>query len=170
MEPSMPFDGAEFLREPVSPVSNQIAWYSRFAANLGRALRTRLSRSSPEPIDAAVLRVLEEARGLIEQREDWTQGTLETFRGERCAVGALRLAADFLNYPLAGRLARDLLTEIAIERGFASIEALNDRSRHGTVLSVFDTAIAITNGAENRLRCPALMGSGLREHTRRRGG
>jgi hypothetical protein len=139
----MPFDGAEFLREPGSPASNQVAWYSRLAGSLGRALRARLPRSSPEPIDAAVLRVLEEARGLIEQREDWTQGTLETIRGERCAVGALRLAADFLNYPAAGRLALDLLTDIAIERGFASIEALNDYSRHETVLSAFDTAIAV---------------------------
>jgi hypothetical protein len=99
-----------------------------------------------------VLGVLEEARGLIEQREDWTQGTLETIRGKRCAVGALRLAADFLNYPLAGRVAHDLLTEIAIECGFVSIEALNDHSRHETVLSVFDTAIAVTNGAEDRLQ------------------
>ena len=138
----MPFDGAEFLREPVSPASNQMAWYSRFAANLGRALRTRLPRSSPEPIDAAVLRVLEEARGLIEQREDWTQGSLETFRGERCAVGALRLAAEFLNYPVAGRLAHALLIEIAGERGFSSVEAMNDRSRHEAVLSAFDTAVA----------------------------
>ena len=155
----MPFDGAEFLREPVSPASNQMAWYSRFAANLGRALRTRLPRSSPEPIDAAVLRVLEEARGLIEQREDWTQGTLESFRGKRCAVGALRLAADFLNYPVAGRVARDLLTEIAIEHGFASIEAMNDRSRHETVLSAFDTAIAVYSCAEhvsNASQCPTL--------------
>jgi len=102
---------------------------------------------------------LEEARGLIEQREDWTQGTLETFRGERCAVGALRLAADFLNYPLAGRVARDLLTEIAIERGFASIEAMNDRSRRETVLSAFDTAIAMYSCAEhvsNASQCPTL--------------
>ena len=146
MEQSMPFDGAEFLREPVPRVTNQGAWHSRFAAKLGRILRARLRRSTPEPIDAAVLRVLEEARGLIEQREDWTQGTLETIRGERCAVGALRLAAGFLNYPLAGRVAHELLTAIAIERGFASIEALNDRSRHGEVLSVFDTAIAVTSG------------------------
>jgi hypothetical protein len=93
---------------------------------------------------------LQEARGLIELREDWTQGTLETFRGERCAVGAVRLAADFLNYKAAGRVAHDLLTDIAIERGFASVEALNDHSRHETVLSVFDTAIAVTNGAGDR--------------------
>ena len=149
----MPFDGAEFLREPVSPASNQMAWYSRFAANLGRALRTKLPRSSPEPIDAAVLRVLEEARGLIEQREDWTQGTLETIRGKRCAAGALRLAADFLNYPAAGWVAHDLLTDIAIERGFASIEALNDHSRHETVLSAFDIAIAVRSSYEHDSNC-----------------
>ena len=78
---------------------------------------------------------------------------METFRGERCAVGALRLAADFLNYPVAGRVARDLLTEIAIERGFASIEAMNDRSRHETVLSVFNTAIAVYSCAEHVSTC-----------------
>src|SRR5258707_11389424 len=137
MGPDMPFDGAEFMGKQASPASHQLAWYSRFAASFGRTLRARLPPSSPEPIDAAVLRVLEEARGLIEQREDWTQGTLETFRGERCAVGALRLAADFLNYPLAGRLAHALLTAIAIERGFASIEASNNRSRHGAARGVF---------------------------------
>src|SRR5260221_7016560 len=142
MEPSMPFDGAEFLREPVSPASNPIAWYSRFAANLGRALRTKLPRSSPEPIDAAVLRVLQEARGLIEQREDWTQGTLETIRGKRCAAGALRLAADFLNYPAAGWVAHDLLTDIASEGGFASAAALNAQPRQKTSLRAFDIAIA----------------------------
>ncbi len=149
----MPFDGAEFLREPVSPASNPIAWYSRFAADLGRALRTKLPRSSLEPIDAAVLRVLEEARGLIEQREDWTQGTLETIRGKRCAAGALRLAADFLNYPAAAWVAHDLLTDIAIERGFASIEALNDHSRHETVLSAFDMAIAVRSSHEHDSNC-----------------
>jgi hypothetical protein len=146
----MPFDGAEFHREPVSPASHRIGWCSRFAASFRLALRARLPRSAPEPVDAAVLRVLQEARGLIELREDWTQGTLETFRGERCAVGAVRLAADFLNYKAAGRLAHDLLTDIAIERGFASVEALNDHSRHEAVLSVFDTAIAVTNGVEDR--------------------
>jgi hypothetical protein len=151
----MPFDGAEFLCEPASRVSSQGAWHSRFAAKLRRILRVRLRRSAPEPIDAAVLRVLEEARGLIEQREDWTQGTLETMRGERCAVGALRLAAGFLNYPLAGRVAHELLTAIAIDRGFASIEALNDRSRHGVVLSVFDTAIAVTSGGSTDDDLPA---------------
>jgi hypothetical protein len=57
------------------------------------------------------------ARGLIEQRDEWVQGEYETFHGERCAVGALRVAASFLNYPSAGKVALDLLTafDIAIE-------------------------------------------------------
>jgi hypothetical protein len=140
METSMPFDGTEFFRKE-SSIGDTAAWYVRAAASLRRVFRAVLFRPAPASIDAAVLRVLEEARGLIEQREDWTQGALETFRGERCAVGALRLAADFLDYPLAGRLAHALLAEIAAERGFSSIEAMNDYSRHEAVLSAFDTAI-----------------------------
>lgn len=112
------------------------------AATVGRLFRPRQFRSVPETIDAAVLRVLEEARGLIEQREDWTQRTLETIRGERCAVGALRLSADFLNYPEAGRIARGLLADVALERGYPSIEAMNDCSRHEQVVTAFDAAIA----------------------------
>src|SRR6267142_1321333 len=112
----MPFDGTEFFRDQGLPPGRAITRWLRSTGARVRQLRTRL-RAEPEPIDAAVLRVLEEARGLIEQREDWTQGILETFRGERCAVGALRLAAEFLNYPAAGRLAHALLSEIAGERG-----------------------------------------------------
>jgi hypothetical protein len=82
----MPFDGAEFFREPVCPTSKRTGWYSCFAVALRHVRRIRLFRSSPEPIDAAVLRVLEEARGLIEQREDWTQGTFRNVsrRTVRC--------------------------------------------------------------------------------------
>src|SRR5216684_5818389 len=149
----MPFDGTEFCRQPGSPGGKTAAWRGRTIVALRRLLGAELFQPAAEPIEAAVLRVLEEARGLIEQREDWTQGSLETFRGERCAVGALRLAADFLNYKAAGRVARDLLTEIAIDHGFASIEAMNDRSRHETVLSAFDTAIAVYSCAEHVSKC-----------------
>jgi hypothetical protein len=137
----MPFDGAEFLPGPVSEAARRLAWPSRLAAALGEFFRLPSLRSAPEPMDAAILRVLAEARGLIERREDWTQQTLETIRGERCAVGALRLAADFLNYPVAGRRAHELLAEVARDRGFSSVEAMNDRSRHEAVLSAFDAAI-----------------------------
>jgi hypothetical protein len=138
----MPFDGTEFLRKAAVPVAPSASWYARAAA-FRRSLEARAFRPSAEPIDAALLRVLEEARGLIEQREDWTQGALETLGGQRCALGALRLAADFLNYQAAGRLAHALLTDIAAERGFTSVEAMNDYSRHEAVLSAFDAAIAV---------------------------
>jgi hypothetical protein len=142
MEATMPFDGTEFFRKQATPAGGRAACYARMAASLLWPFRTAFFRPAPGPIDAAILRVLEEARGLIAQREDWTQGALETFRGERCAVGALRLAADFLDYELAGRLAHDLLRQIAAERGFSSVEAMNDYSRHDAVLSAFDTAIS----------------------------
>lgn len=137
----MPFDGTEFVRKQALPASHGASWYARAAAVLCRAFHLAPFRPVPEPLGAATLRVLEEARGLIELPEDWTRGTLETYRGERCAVGALRLATDFLNYEEAGRQAHALLTEIAAERGFSSIEAMNDYSRHEAVLSAFDTAI-----------------------------
>jgi len=64
-------------------------------------------------------------------------------RGARCAVGAVRIAADFLDYPAPGQVALSLLARVAASRGFASIEAMNDRSRHGHVLAAFDDAIEV---------------------------
>ena len=142
----MPFDGSEFLRAPAaSPRSN---WRQLVVGALPWAFQTPRRRPA-EPLDAAVLRVLEEARSLIEQRADWTQGTLETVRGERCAVGAVRLAARVFDYEAAGRAALNCLALVAAARGYSSIEAMNDRSRHGAVLSAFDAAITTyrTTGA-----------------------
>jgi hypothetical protein len=136
----MPFDGSGFFLAPAAPP--KLAWSRRLAAALRGALEARPWRRAPEPLDAAVLRVLAEARSLIELREDWTQGTLETVRGERCAVGAVRLAAEFFDYAVPGRIALDWLGRVAAARGYASIEAMNDRSRHAQVLSAFDAAIA----------------------------
>ena len=134
----MPFDGSGFIRAIPDPMPLRPSRLARLLS----ALRARARRPSPPPVlDDAVLRVLEEARGLIELREDWTQGTLETLRGARCAVGAVRIAADFLDYPAPGQVALSLLARVAASRGFASIEAMNDRSRHGHVLAAFDEAI-----------------------------
>jgi hypothetical protein len=137
----MPFDSADFLikRAPAQP------WHRRLRAAVARALRP--SRW-PEPVDLAVLRVLEEARGLIEQREDWVQGRYETFGGERCAVGAVRAAAGLLDYREAGVAAQALLAAIAVQRGYRSVEALNDHSPHGHVLAAFDAAIARARRAQ----------------------
>ena len=134
----MPFDGSGFIRAIPDPMPLRPSWLARLLS----ALRARARQPSPPAVlDDAVLRVLEEARGLIELREDWTQGTLETLRGARCAVGAVRIAADFLDYPAPGQVALSLLARVAASRGFASIEAMNDRSRHGHVLAAFDEAI-----------------------------
>jgi hypothetical protein len=124
----MPFDGAEFF----SPSPRRARW---------RDLLPRAFRAPAPPPGAALLRVLEEARGLIAEREDWTQGAYTTHRGERCAVGALRDAASLLGDASAGLLAFELLREVARERGYPGIEVMNDRSRHASVLSAFDAAI-----------------------------
>jgi hypothetical protein len=131
----MPFDSAEFFSKP--PVRR--AWSERWRA----ALRAFLAPPRRPPLDPAVLRILEEARGLIEQRCDWVQGRYETIGGERCAVGAVRIAAELLDYEAAGDRAHDLLGRIALARGFATIEAMNDRSAHAHILAAFDDAIAL---------------------------
>jgi len=131
----MPFDSAEFFH-PLPPP--RPTWRARLEARL-RAFRRA---PAPPPLDPAVLRVLEEARGLIELRQDWVQGRYETIAGERCAVGAMRIAAELLDYQAAEPRAHELLARIAAARGFTSIEAMNDHSPHGHVLAAFDEAIA----------------------------
>src|SRR6185312_15877511 len=133
----MPFDGTNFLSGQSVPGPG--AWLRVLPSRLLRAV---LFRMAPDPLNIATLRVLEEARDLIAEREDWVQGSYETYQGARCAVGALRLAADFLDYAPAGEAAHALLARIARERGYGSIEALNDHSRHEVVLALFDAAIA----------------------------
>jgi hypothetical protein len=41
----------------------------------------------------------------------------------------------------------ELLINIASSRGFASVEAMNDRSSHAAVLAAFDEAIALAQSA-----------------------
>jgi len=142
---AMPFDSVELVsRESADSAASKPRWWARLAARFRAAVALR---AAPEPLDLAVLRVLEEARGLIAEREDWVQGSYETLRGERCAVGAIRLAASFLDYERAGAAAQDILTFIALQRGYRDIEAMNDHSRHEAVLAAFDLAIATARGA-----------------------
>jgi hypothetical protein len=139
----MPFDGSSFGSTTPRPVQARSPWCGGLAAAFWSRLRGFYAPPAPPSIDAAVLRVLEEARGLIELRQDWTQRTLETVRGERCAVGAVRIAADFLDYRRPAGLALALLARVAASRGYSSIEAMNDHSRHQQVLSAFDEAIEV---------------------------
>jgi len=142
----MPLDNPRFEPVAAAPAAHGGALRAALRAVFGRL--ARLFRAAPEPLDAAVLRVLEEARGLIAEREDWRQGSYETLRGERCAVGALRLAADYLDYRAAGLVAQDMLTLIALSRGYRDIETMNDHSRHEAVLAAFDEAIAAARGED----------------------
>jgi hypothetical protein len=136
----MPFDSAEFFSGNPSRVPP--GRRRRRAMDAAASLLRRMLRSvPPEPTDIALLRVLEEARGLIELPEDWTRGTYESWCGERCAVGALRAAAAHLAHPAAGSAAHALLVGVALRRGYPSIEAMNDRSRHDEVLAAFDEAL-----------------------------
>jgi hypothetical protein len=139
-EEAMPFDSAEFFsgNPPRVPPGRR----RRAMDALTSALRRMLRSVPPEPTDLALLRVLEEARGLIELPEDWTQGTYESWCGERCAIGALRAAASHLAHPAAGAAAHALLAGVVLRRGFSSVEAMNDHSRHDEVLAVFDEALA----------------------------
>lgn len=147
----MPFDGRGFERA-ASPASTAARQRRRAGSVFRRVMQTVLFLPSEEPIDAAVLRVLEEARGLIEDREEWMKGAYRTARGERCAVGALRSAAELLRYEAAGEIAHGVLTRVATERGFASIERMNDRSRHHDVLGAFDAAISAVVQRSDRER------------------
>jgi hypothetical protein len=131
----MPFDSAEFFHSPPPRPS--------WTARLRQVIRSFRAPPAPPQLDPAVLRVLEEARGLIELRQDWVQGRYETIGGERCAVGAVRIAAELLDYKAAEARAHDLLARVAAARGFTSIEAMNDRSPHGHVLAAFDEAIML---------------------------
>jgi hypothetical protein len=143
----MPFDGAEFYRKPsvVAPGPDPAlaeAWYKRLKA-LVRRRRTSLFRVAPEDPEAATLRLLEESRQAIEQREHWVQGVYETFGRRYCAAGALRAVGRRMRGASVESRAYKLLLEVANRRGFLNVEIMNDRSTHEQVLSAFDDAIAI---------------------------
>jgi hypothetical protein len=141
----MPFDGAEFLRHRFEPPRPCRGWRARCAA----VLRAILFLPPPTTMPEAMLRVLEEARGLIGQREDWVRGAYQTRSGERCAVGALHAASSLLNYPAAGAAAHRLVQEIVQQHGFLAIETMNDEAGHDEILKVFDTAIALSRRPGN---------------------
>ena len=134
----MPFDSTE--RWPPRVASRTPR--SRLGRVLGRFVGRGPTPATREPLGPAVLRVLEEARGLIEERQDWTQGRYETFTGRRCAIGALGAAAAVLDYEDAMAIARTLLADVARKRGYRDVEDMNDRSSHARVLEAFDAAIA----------------------------
>ena len=148
----MPLDGIDF-GTPAPLDTGLFPIWSKHGRRLWAATHTRRDRRgkaapatlrvplSPEH-GAITVRLLQDARELIEDPNHWTQGTYRSFRGRRCAVGALRVAARRSNGPEPAWAAHQLLINIARSRGFASVEAMNDHSSHGAVLGAFDEAIA----------------------------
>ncbi len=147
----MPFDGTEFRALTVPdtglfPIWSKHGWRLWFETHLGVAERNETARAflrAPSLPDrgAAIVRLLQDARGLIEDPGNWTKGNYRSFSGLRCAVGALRAAARRLNDPSLGWSAHALLITVAKSRGFATVEAMNDRSSHAAILGAFDEAI-----------------------------
>jgi hypothetical protein len=97
--------------------------------------------------DATIIQLLLDTKSLIENPKNWTRGTYRSFTGRHCAIGALRVAAGRLKSPSPAWSAHELLIKAARSRGFASVEAMNDKSSHGGVLAAFDEAIALAHTA-----------------------
>ncbi|HEY0524254.1 MAG TPA: hypothetical protein VGD08_12745 [Stellaceae bacterium] len=124
------------------------AWKDRLLALLRRVDAYLFPPVPNEPADVTPAQVLEEARGLVEERQDWAQGAYVTFGGRYCAIGAVRTAGRCLGDRAAERAACDLLADAVARRGFPDVETMNDRSSHRAVLAAFDEAIAAAQRAE----------------------
>jgi hypothetical protein len=156
-EAVVPFDGSAF--SPVAdapsatPVSNLPKWQQRLR-NLLQFEAWRddiqffLPVTRPTPVEPTVGQLLITARGMIEHESRWVKGHYATLDGRHCAVGALRAAALRLDARRIGKAAHDVLREVARDRGFRSIEQMNDHSTHAEVVAAFDTALM---AAEHRV-------------------
>jgi hypothetical protein len=89
-----------------------------------------------------VVRLLNEARRLIENPDQWGQGHYRTVEGRRCAIRALCDASAMLDSKPAGNVAGDLLDAVARRHGYITTESMNDQSTHEEVLAAFDEAIS----------------------------
>ena len=146
----MPFDGRDFDTPkvldtglfPIWTKQGRRIWVSaRFRGKTtGKTGEAGADFSSVRA--AAVVRLLEDAKRLIEDRQTWAQRNYWRFSGRRCAIGALRAAAKSLDDPAIAWAAHAFLIKVARTRGFSSVEAINDRLSHTDVLRVFDKAIA----------------------------
>jgi hypothetical protein len=88
------------------------------------------------------LQLLTVARTLIADRKNWTEGCYETYGRRRCAVGAVCVAAELLGGEFRAD-ATDQLRAVALRRGYANVEAMNDTLSHDEILTAFDEAIAL---------------------------
>lgn len=146
----MPFDGSEYLGTTLDAAAlarpqTGMWWRMR---RLAHALVPGM-RTSPFGVPLApamtpeqtTVQVLQLARTLIEDERHWIQRRYETLDGRRCAVGALRSASRLLDLRGQPNGPHNMLLAVAIGRGFADVEKMNDHSSHPQVLSAFDQAI-----------------------------
>jgi hypothetical protein len=94
-----------------------------------------------ELIEPSAAHLLRRARLMIDVEDRWVQGYYSTSDGRRCAMGALRGAARHSDSRRVRARAHHLLREVARERGFQSVEGMNDRCTHHQVMAAFDLAI-----------------------------
>ncbi len=150
----MPFDGSDFSQafkpagEPGSPAGSP-GWLGAVKAFSERALRISrvqflFTGNPPELLEPATAHLLRRARAMIESEEKWVQGYYSTSDGRRCAMGALRAAARHSDPRRVRARAHHLLREVARERGFQSVEGMNDRCTHQQVLAAFDMAVRVS--------------------------
>jgi hypothetical protein len=139
----MPFDGTQFQASQTTAGSAKgssgtfgRAWLAPKSAVIA------LLRGTPaEPeTTIGVAALLASARELITPPDNWVRGHYQRYN-RFCAVGALRYAGRGASRPVNAR-AHDLLLQVARQRGFATVERMNDTSPHEAVLSAFDEAIA----------------------------
>lgn len=142
----MPFDGSTFQTAsaagkatPVSAPGFATA-FARARYRLARLLRIPDREARPAaPLEIAA--ILWEARSLIDSEKTWLRGCYHRYPGRFCAIGALRRAGRRAS-PGVMAQAHGLLLDVARNRGFQSVERMNDQSAHTAVLAAFDAAIA----------------------------
>ena len=100
---------------------------------------------APEASALEVADVLCAARALIEPERSRLRGQYRRPYSRFCTIGALRRASRHASPAVLAR-AHALLLDVARQRGFETVERMNDYSTHPDVLSAFDAAITAAVG------------------------
>jgi hypothetical protein len=146
----MPFDGSAFspvVDAPASPTPPATGWRKLLRSLLRvddwpEDFHNFVPGTRPSVPEPSVGQLLLTARDLIDQEDRWIKGHYATLDGRHCAVGALRASALRLDARRVGKAAHDVLRDVARERGFRSIEQMNDHSTHLQIITAFDAAIS----------------------------
>ena len=141
----MPFDGSMLNAAPsAGGMASEHGGPGSVLARLRRVLARFVHVPGEEAVEASPLEVgavLCAARALIEPDRSWLRGQYHRSYSRFCAMGALRHASRHAPPAVLAR-AHALLLDVARQRGFETVERMNDHSTHPEVLSAFDVAIA----------------------------